>query len=141
MLANMHLLRLALAVSCLAFVSIEVGAQTLPERFHGVWLVEEGEPRACKRTDWRSEAHQDTHINVSAKQIEYYESRCRVTAMRTSQGGDPKSRPVVLTLACSGEGMTWRETGIWQVQRIRGHMMLITVSTRSNFALVYQQCP
>lgn len=134
---------LMLAGLCTAFVSLaQAGfAQALPERFRGVWKYAEKEPDSCKQTDWKSAAHTDGHINVTPRQIVYYESTCRYASIQTARSNDANAA-VRVTLSCKGEGETWRSVQVWQVRKIGGRSMLIAAATNPGreFIAVYQGC-
>lgn len=131
-----------LAALSLAFVAPgEAAAQTVPERFRGVWQDMEGKAGACKRSDWNTDAQTDTHIRIGAREIDFHETACRFASVQGSKL-DPADGAVRLTLACKGEGETWRRSQIWQVRRIAGHAMLVTtdIDRGEEMVVVYQRC-
>ncbi len=118
-----------------------VSAQTLPERFLGVWKLVEGSSAACKQADWTSDARTDVHIRIGTRQTEYHEATCRHTSLQTTKP-DHDSSAVRLTRACVGEGEKWQSTQIWQTRTIDGVTMLLSATTdRGREGIfVYRQC-
>lgn len=126
----------------LAFAATdEAGAQTMPERFRGVWQGMEGKAGTCKRSDWNGDAHTDMHIRVGAREIDFHESACRFASIQPSKLAT-EDGAIRLTLACKGEGETWRRSQIWQVRRVAGHAMLVTtdIDHGEEMVIVYQRC-
>jgi hypothetical protein len=131
------------AVLCAVFVCTgQAGfAQVLPERFHGVWKLIEGETGACKQSDWSGNARTDAHIRVAPRQVEHHEAMCRFVSVQTRQP-DHETYPVRLSLSCSGEGEKWQSSRIWQIRKVDGaSMLLAAVTDRGREAVfIYRQC-
>ena len=139
MATNLPYRRSAVGALCLVAMSAMPGAQAaeLPSQFLGVWLYADGSDKACKKSDWNNDARNDAHINVTARMIEFYESRCRYTTIKVIAG----LNDTVLQMSCSGEGMTWRETNIWHLHKVGSKTVLVRVNAARNAVDLYQQCP
>lgn len=114
------------------------GGQVLPDSFQGVWQNMEGRKTECRRSDWNSANHSDTHILVAAKEYNGTESFCRFKGIKQNPSG-----AVRLELACAGEGEEYATEEIWSVAEVQGRRLLIKTSLEKQtfHTQVYQHCP
>jgi hypothetical protein len=96
-------------------------AAEVPAEFRGVWIIASGGDNQCRKSDW-DDARTDGMMSVSAALINYWESSCEIVEAKKLA-----ESTVSLSLACRGEGTTWRSKEVWYVQRI-GRKQLVTVS-------------
>lgn len=136
----MRLLSAILGVVFAATAQV-AAAQTVPERFHGVWKFAQGQQGTCKQSDWNSDAHTDEHINVTRGDVDLHETKCRFASVETARP-DHESNPVRLTLTCMGEGEKWQSVEIWQLLKLGDKPVLVTARTNrgKEFISIYQQC-
>ena len=92
-------------------------ATTLPKEFTGVWIAAFKTDNECKKHDWKAR-ESDRLINITAKEIEEWESGCTIKSVKTSRSSSPGHRTSEVNLSCSGEGYTWRTRESWHVQNV-----------------------
>ena len=74
----------------------------------------------------------DALLSVSSLSIEFWEDGCKILNVKPLNVGAMQERMTAeIDLACSGEGMTWRERDIWHLQTINSRKQFITVTIRS----------
>lgn len=126
-----------LALLFILAVPLPATAQTIPETYRGVWrnISDQGD---CKHSDWNGSAHADTHIHVTAKEIELVEARCKFTSVKRSQYNDLR-----LMSSCMAEGTGFRTSEIWSVHNWRDSKLLVitNVAKKDLPTAVYQFCP
>ncbi len=127
----------ALLLFFISVSSLPATAQTIPETYRGVWrnISDQGD---CKHSDWNGSAHADTHIHVTAKEIELVEARCKFTSVKRSQYNDLR-----LMSSCMAEGTGFRTSEIWSVHNWRDSKLLVitNVAKKDLPTAVYQFCP
>lgn len=117
---------------------LAVQAQELPKAFAGVWKNMEGKTAECSHSDWNSPKQDDTHILVSAKEVNFHEGWCKLKALKTNPSGAVRVR-----MSCSSEGGNYEREEIWRATEVRGVSMLIVTSPDAQrfHTQVYQWCP
>lgn len=120
--------RILLAAIAIGVLGGAAQAQIAPQ-YQGVWLAAPQtteQSSACKRSDW-ARHESDGLINITARTVGYWESRCNVTAFRAIKSQSGSEEVAELTLACGGEGMTWSTRELWSVQNFASRKVLIMV--------------
>jgi hypothetical protein len=107
------------AIFCLT-ASGAVAAE-VPAQFRGVWTVAQETDAQCKKSDW-DKHESDAMISVGAREVEYWESNCKVQSVRKS--GETTFE---VGLSCGGEGMRWQSREVWHVEKIASRRQLIAV--------------
>lgn len=100
-------------------------ARAIPIEFHGVWRIAANTQQPqCRRQDWDNE-RSDNMIQVTGREVRYYESACSPATMRHVE-----SNSFEATMSCSGEGMAWTATDHYSVQKMGGRKLLVIVNIR-----------
>jgi hypothetical protein len=117
-------------------------AQSVPERFLGIWKEASDGDSACAASDWDTPRHSDSYIRISPRQIDAHESRCRISSIDKVEG----ETAIRLHVSCNAEGSSSRDTQVWQVREFGGQRWLSKVA-RSSFTgqwpyiRLYRHCP
>ena len=101
------------------------------ERGLGVFGLQLTKPTMNARSKTGKTRDSDRLINITAKEIEEWESSCTVKLVKTSRYSLPDHRTSEVNLSCTGEGHTWRTREIWHVEKVsnRKIFMRIQLST------------
>lgn len=102
-----------------------------PAEFRGVWgaNVETGE--TCRVRDFE-ERNSDALMQVTARQMEFWESRCDVTSLTR------KDDTINVKMTCYGEGETWQDSNVMTIKPIAGRTYLLTYS--GGYISAYAKC-
>src|SRR5262245_42743311 len=99
-------------------------AADLPREYVGVWTAAMEGDNQCKKSDWNGNRN-DGMISVFPSQIDYWETSCKVDAVRRQDDGAAE-----VDLSCRGEGETWRSKELFHVQKVGSNRQLVTASLR-----------
>ena len=64
--------------------------------------------------------------------VAQYESECRIVSVRATRAADRDRASVAAALACSGEGMRWRDRTLWHLETVDGKKMLALTTLASD---------
>jgi hypothetical protein len=109
---------------------IAAGAANLPAPFLGTWRVANPSDNACKP---QTNGAPEGHIVVKPGTVEQYESSCRIVSVRaTRKETDREPVSVAADLACSGEGMRWRDRTLWHLETVDGKKLIAVTTLASD---------
>jgi hypothetical protein len=92
-----------------------------PLELRGIWSALEGSSHECRKSEWEGDRH-DAMLSVEQGAVEYWESNCKLSSLRKSDGSSYE-----LVLACSGEGQSWRTREVWRFVDAGTRKLLVSV--------------
>jgi hypothetical protein len=98
----------------------------VPPAFTSVWLYSGVSDSQCSNADWARRSN-DALVNVTPKSVEFWETSCNVLSFRILKSQSAPGGTAETTLACRGEGMTWRTREIWSLQKLGSRRVLAMV--------------
>ena len=80
-----------------------VGAQSVPERFVGVWKEALDVGNGCAAADWDVPGRADSYLRIGPREVHAHESLCRVVSIAT-QGPSNPFAAIKVRVDCDVEG-------------------------------------
>lgn len=102
-------------------VAADAAPVEFPAELRGVWTLLEGSSGECKKSDWEVN-RTDAMLSVARGAVEYWESSCKLSNLRKSDGLNYE-----LVLACGGEGQSWRSREVWRFVNAGTRKLLVSV--------------
>ena len=122
----------ALAVA----LPVAAAAANLPSEFSGLWVATEATNNQCRKADLKEEKN-DAPVarvmSVEAGNVNFYETRCTLDAVKRLPNANPSDKNQVnaeADLACSGEGSRWKAKEIWHVATIDGKKVTVVTALK-----------